>query len=59
MNALQLKQAVNISVLDNVQNTIASQASIMLADFAKTQQNIQQAASAPHPTAGHHVDVRA
>ncbi|MBO8164306.1 MAG: putative motility protein [Brevibacillus sp.] len=58
MNMVQLKQAINISLMKQVQDTAAAQASTMLADFAKTQQNIQQAASAPHPTLGKHLDVR-
>ncbi|WP_126428721.1 hypothetical protein [Brevibacillus marinus] len=59
MNMVQLKQAINISLLKQVQHTVAAQAATLLSDFAKTQENIQQAANAPHPTAGQRIDVRA
>lgn len=59
MNMVQLKQAINISLLKQVQNTVAAQAATMLSDFVKTQETIQQVAHAPHPTAGHRLDIRA
>ncbi|NRS49378.1 MULTISPECIES: putative motility protein [Brevibacillus] len=58
MNAVQLKQAVTISLTKQVQETSQAQASIMLEGFAKTQQNIQ-AAQASHPTLGKVLDIKA
>ncbi|MFG0216177.1 putative motility protein [Brevibacillus porteri] len=58
MNAVQLKQAVTISLTKQVQETAQAQASIMLEGFAKTQQNVQ-AAQAIHPTLGKVLDIKA
>ncbi|WP_312109737.1 putative motility protein [Brevibacillus reuszeri] len=58
MNAIQLQQAVTISLTKQVQETAQAQAATMLEDFAKTQQNIQ-AAQAGHPTLGKTIDIRA
>lgn len=58
MNAVQLKQAVTISLTKQVQETAQAQASIMLEGFAKTQQNIQ-AAQASHPLLGKVLDIKA
>ncbi|WP_409176026.1 hypothetical protein [Brevibacillus fortis] len=58
MNAVQLKQAVTISLTKQVQETAQAQASIMLEGFAKTQQNVQ-AAQASHPTSGKVLDIKA
>ncbi|WP_016742348.1 MULTISPECIES: putative motility protein [Bacillales] len=58
MNAVQLKQAVAISLTKQVQETSQAQASIMLEGFAKTQQNIQ-AAQASHPSLGKVLDIKA
>lgn len=58
MNAVQLKQAITVSLTKQVQETAQAQAATMLEDFAKTQQNIQ-AAQAGHPVLGKVLDVRA
>ncbi|CAJ1001128.1 Motility protein [Brevibacillus aydinogluensis] len=58
MNMVQLKQAIAISLTKQVQSTAQALASTMLEDFAKTQQTIQQAAQAPHPSLGRVLDVR-
>ncbi|MED4754671.1 hypothetical protein [Brevibacillus choshinensis] len=57
MNAVQLKQAITVSLTKQVQNTAMAQAQTMLDDFAKTQQNLQQITLAPHPTSGTRIDV--
>ncbi|CAI8998104.1 hypothetical protein EMIT07CA2_80055 [Brevibacillus sp. IT-7CA2] len=49
MNAVQLKQAVTISLTKQVQATAQAQASMMLEGLAKTQQNVQEA-QASHPS---------
>jgi cell fate (sporulation/competence/biofilm development) regulator YlbF (YheA/YmcA/DUF963 family) len=58
VNMVQLQQAINISLTKQVQSTAQALASTMLEDFAKTQQTIQQAAQASHPTLGKVLDVR-
>jgi Putative motility protein len=58
VNAVQLKQAVTISLTKQVQETAQAQAAIMLEGFAKTQQNVQ-AAQASHPSLGKTIDIRA
>jgi hypothetical protein len=58
VNAVQLKQAINISLTKQVQSTAQALAATMLEEFAKTQQNIQQAAQAVHPTLGKVIDVQ-
>jgi hypothetical protein len=58
VNIAQLKTDVSFSLMKSVQATAETLAATMLEDFAKTQANIQQAANAPHPTLGKHVDVR-
>ncbi|TKI58596.1 putative motility protein [Brevibacillus antibioticus] len=58
MNAVQLKQAITISLTKQVQETAQAQASIMLEGLAKVQNNIQ-AAQASHPSLGKTIDIRA
>lgn len=55
MNAIQLQQAVNISVIKNVQEVQSAQASILLESLANT--NVGGPA-APHPTLGNSLDIR-
>ncbi|RNB53836.1 putative motility protein [Brevibacillus gelatini] len=57
MNAIQLQQAVNISVTKQVQETAQAQASILLEGLAETQKNMQ-VAQASHPTLGKTIDIR-
>lgn len=57
MNAIQLQQAVNISLTKQVQETVQAQAATLLEGFAQTQQSIQ-AAQAVHPSLGKVLDVR-
>lgn len=57
MNAVQLQQAVNVSVLKQVQDTAQAQASILLEGLANTTQNVQ--AQASHPTLGKVLDIKA
>lgn len=57
MNAIQLQQAVSISLTKQVQETAQAQAATLLEGFAQTQQNIQ-AAQASHPSLGKVLDVR-
>lgn len=57
MNAVQLQQAVNVSVMKQVQDTAQAQASILLEGLANTTQNVQ--AQSSHPTLGKTIDIRA
>jgi len=57
MNAIQLQQAVNISLTKQVQETAQAQAAMLLEGFAQTQQSVQ-AAQAVHPSLGKVVDVK-
>jgi hypothetical protein len=57
VNAIQLQQAVSISVTKQVQETMQAQASIMLEGLAQTQNNVQ-VAQASHPTLGKAIDIR-
>lgn len=54
MNAIQLQQAVNLSVTKQVQVTLQTQAATLLEGFAQTQQSIQ----ASHPSLGKVLDVK-
>lgn len=55
----QLQHTVSFGMLKMVQATQAAGATVMLQDFAETQQSIQQAAqAAPHPSLGKVLDVR-
>ncbi|MCM3079673.1 putative motility protein [Brevibacillus invocatus] len=56
MNAIQLQQAVNISLTKQVQETVQAQASMLLEGFAQTQQSVQEAQAA-HPSLGKVIDV--
>ncbi|WNC14453.1 putative motility protein [Brevibacillus brevis] len=56
MNINQLHQAINLSLQKQVQDAAATQAAVMLQDFAQTQSNIR-AAEAPHPTLGKTIDI--
>ncbi|MDH4618276.1 putative motility protein [Brevibacillus sp. AY1] len=58
MNAIQLQQAVNISLTKQVQETVQAQAAMLLEGFAQTQQNVQ-ALQAPHPSLGKVIDLQA
>lgn len=58
MNAIQLQQAVQVSLIKQVQETVQVQAAVLLEGFAQTQQSIQ-AAQAQHPVAGKVIDIRA
>jgi len=55
MNAVQLQQAVSISVTKNVQDSTQAQAAILLDSLANTQQSVP----ASHPTLGKTIDIRA
>ncbi|MED4586184.1 hypothetical protein P9578_25885 [Brevibacillus choshinensis] len=57
MNAVQLKQAITVSLTKQVQETVQAQAAIMLEDFANIQQILQQNALSPHPSLGKVIDV--
>lgn len=57
MNAVQLQQAVTISVMKQVQDTAQAQASVLLESLGNTSQNAQTQAS--HPTLGKTIDIRA
>lgn len=51
MNAVQLQQAVTISLTKQVQKTAQAQMATILEGLAKTQQNVQTA-QASHPSLG-------
>lgn len=57
MNAIQLQQAVSISLTKQVQETVQAQASMLLEGFAETQKNMQ-VAQASHPILGKAIDIR-
>ncbi|MGV3136451.1 YjfB family protein [Brevibacillus agri] len=57
MNAIQLQQAVNVSVMKQVLDTGKAQASILLDSLRNTDQNIREQAS--HPVLGRTIDIRA
>ncbi|MDF2683552.1 putative motility protein [Brevibacillus choshinensis] len=57
MNAVQLQQAVNVSVMKQVQDTAQAQASILLESLGNTTQSVQ--AQASHPSLGKTIDIRA
>lgn len=57
MNAVQLQQAVNVSVMKQVQDTAQAQASILLESLGNTTQSVQ--AQASHPSLGKSIDIRA
>ncbi|WP_432775367.1 putative motility protein [Brevibacillus gelatini] len=57
MNAIQLQQAVSISLTKQVQETVQAQASMLLEGFAETQKKMQ-VAQASHPILGKAIDVR-
>jgi hypothetical protein len=50
----ELQHTLNLSLLKGQMATQAAQATVMLEDFAKTQQSVQ----APHPTLGKQIDIR-
>lgn len=58
MNAVQLQQAVTISVTKQVQEVAQAQAAILLEGLASATQNVQ-AVQASHPTLGRAIDIRA
>lgn len=54
----QLQHTVSLSMLKMVQATQIAGATVMMQDFAKTQENIQQTTqAAPHPSAGKVIDI--
>jgi len=56
----QLQHTVSLSMLKTVQAAQTAGATVMMQDFAKTQDSIQQTAqAAPHPSAGKMIDIRA
>jgi len=58
MNMVQLKTAIAFSLQKSMTETASVNASTMLQDFAKTQENIRAAQQASHPSLGKVVDVR-
>lgn len=54
-NLTQLKQTLSVSMLKTSISAQAAQAVVMLEDFTQTQQTVP----APHPTSGHHLDLKA
>lgn len=58
MNMVELKTAINFSLMKQVQNVAQVQAATMLEDLAKTQANVQQAAEASHPVLGQVLDIQ-
>lgn len=52
---VQLQHTVNLNLLSMAKNMQAAGATVMLEDFTKNQNSIQQAA--PHPTSGQSFDV--
>lgn len=55
----QLQHTVSVGMLKMVQATQTAGATVMMQDFAKTQESIHQSAqTAPHPSLGNTLDIK-
>lgn len=50
----QLQQTLGVGMLKSSISTQTAQAKVMLEDFTQAQQSAQT----PHPTLGHHLDIK-